>query len=216
MAHSHNQRPPYLESHPHFSSGAAWDIRSWSRSTELYIKCCIERSRTTRLDIYLDFSYLHTTTRQLIEKLRYELLENNMDTDMACLPDRAIAIIEHLRGAHMEVVQRWESLVIYARSPGAFLRWLGPDWDRRNRVLSFDRRAVDRGITGERTCLLHKGPLMPSISSTLSYAVDHSSPNNANANENAANLPPAAVAKDRFIQSGSKIHSGKSRKKSKL
>lgn len=131
---------PYIWNRIHISVPVQWDIRSWSRSTESYIKCCIERSRNSRLHINLNFSGLYTIRQQIAERVQYgflnlspiaqsgvslisewledldyEPLEGNIGTDMECLPHHAIDLIGHL-STRLEVVRRWESLVIHAPS----------------------------------------------------------------------------------------------------
>jgi len=134
---------------------AQWDMRFWSDSTRSYVESCIERSRTTGLNIDINFSSLQSTKEQLIERLHYgffhlrsssqtevdhefidewldgldyEELEDDTETTVDCLPDHAIELIEKLVGVDEDVMRRWEGFILWF--PSRSTRLFSAIWEQ--------------------------------------------------------------------------------------
>lgn len=110
-----------------------WDVESWALSTSSFVKCCLERSRSTLLDLELDFTYMRTSRQQLIDRLDatcgfetdddgvlrdwlasldYDDLLDHDDLIGSCGPEHAVDLIDELIGPAGEIMERWGSLKI--------------------------------------------------------------------------------------------------------
>ena len=89
-----------------------WNMRSWSRSSRSYIRKHLERSRSSRVKVELEFSSLRMITGQLIEMLsngvrditRYALSDADQSTIMDWLCDLYYGDLED----GLEIVSNWD------------------------------------------------------------------------------------------------------------
>ena len=135
-----------------------WDMKSWSRSSRLYIRKCLERSHSSRLKVELDFSRAMMIGQRLIEMLasgfqQYTLSDTDRDLVLTWLSNRDITDLVY----GLNIVSDW--------NPGDLLdlvvELIGPEGQFTMRWDSLNIRFPENDLASYGTCSLRTLQISP-------------------------------------------------------